>query len=60
MPLPDLSALTLAELRAWEAALRAAIAAAEESGGGGGEPHRRRGRPVGRPVLPLRARGVMP
>lgn len=33
-PLPDLSGLPLAELRAWEAALSAAIAAAETSGGG--------------------------
>jgi hypothetical protein len=32
--MPDLSALTLPELRAWEAAIMAAIAAAETSGGG--------------------------
>lgn len=34
MPLPDFSTLTLPELRAWDAALRAAIAAVEASGGG--------------------------
>lgn len=56
--MPDLSALTLDQLRAWDAALRAAIGAVEA--GGGGEPHRGRGRRVGRPLLPLRARGVMP
>ena len=32
--LPDLSTLTLPQLRAWDAALQAAIAAAEASGGG--------------------------
>lgn len=32
--LPDLSALTLAKLYAWDAALRAAIAASEAGGGG--------------------------
>lgn len=31
--LPDLSALTLEERRAWDAAIMAAIAAAETSGG---------------------------
>ena len=35
--LPDLSTLTLPQLRAWDAALRAAIAAAEASGGGGAD-----------------------